>query len=329
MELRHKEIRIEAPSLSTLLWDGDELVDVMSEVRVHINGSITPRSRSAGYPFDRAVGVRQGDVFWSVAYANRATKALLLKDDKFQRELNRSFYFANAYDYPMAITILPNGRVVLIHCPNEYDTLEVEDAETGTTLATKVSPMMEFHSRLAVSPNARYLLDSGWFWHPRGGAWACDLQLLLENREQSGSEFDFALGAEIDSVAFLGDDEIMIASTENIVDEEIPQTGLGPRRLGLWSMATAQWLSQAELSEPCGMLMPWRNWVISFYGHPKAIEIATGKVVHRWDHLSTGKQIGSIDLGDPPPPPIALDPLNGRFAVSDKNGVSIVTLASI
>jgi hypothetical protein len=253
---------------------------------------------------------------------------VLLKDTEIQRELNRSFNFATSYDYPMAITILPNGRVVLIHCPSDYNTLEVEDAETGTTLATKASPMMEFHSRLAVSPNGSTLLDAGWFWHPLGGAWACNLQVLLENREQSGSEFDFSFGVEIDSAAFLGDNEIVIASNEDVLNEVIPQTGIGPRRLGLWSMATAQWLSQAELSEPCGMLMPWRNWVISFYGHPKAIEIATGKVVHRWDHLSTGKQIGSIDLGDPPPPPIALDPLNGRFAVSDKNGVSIVTLAS-
>jgi hypothetical protein len=41
---------------------------------------------------------------------------------------------------------------------------------------------------------------------------------------------------------------------------------------------------------------------------PQAIEIATGRVIHRWTHVCLGQQVGAIELGDPPPPLIALDP---------------------
>lgn len=249
-----------------------------------------------------------------------------MKNGVIQREINRSFYYAHAYDYPIAMTIEPSGHAVLVHCPNSFDTIEVEDAETGRTLATKKCAGMEFHSRLAVSRNGRYLLDAGWFWHPLGGAWVCDLTMLIEGSEESGSDIGFSFGAEIDSAAFLDDENIVITSTDEVINKEIPPTGLGPNRIGVWSIVNREWRSVAELSEPSGMLMPWREWLIGFREHPKAIEITTGNIVHRWDHLYTGKQIGSIDLGNPEPPPMALDPQNGRFAVSGPTGITVVTL---
>lgn len=72
--------------------------------------------------------------------------------------------------------------------------------------------------------------------------------------------------------------------------------------------------------------MPWREWVISFYECPKAIELATGKIVHRWEQIYSGRQIGSIDLGESAPPPMAFDPIHGRFAVQGSEGISVVTL---
>jgi len=72
--------------------------------------------------------------------------------------------------------------------------------------------------------------------------------------------------------------------------------------------------------------MPWRHWAISFYKHPKAIELATGKVVHAWDDLDSGRQVGSIDLGNPPPPAMAFNPRCGKFAVSNAKGITIISL---
>jgi hypothetical protein len=74
--------------------------------------------------------------------------------------------------------------------------------------------------------------------------------------------------------------------------------------------------------------MPWKEWVIAFRGHPKAIELATGKVVHIWDQLDSGQQIGSIDLGEPPPPIIAMNPQKGMFAVCDSKGINVISLSA-
>ena len=93
-------------------------------------------------------------------------------------------------------------------------------------------------------------------------------------------------------------------------------------------MARREWRSAAGLMEPAGTIMPWGEWVISFHECPKAIDIASGTIVYRWDHLYSGKQVGSIELGDPPPPRMALDPQNGRFAVGGRTGITIVTLAA-
>ncbi len=314
------------PEVATLVWDGDDLVDVTSGMRIHQDGSSSARTLVQAYPFDRAIGLRDGDTFWSVAYANRHTKGILLKNGRVHRELNRSFYFAHVYDYPIALARGPQGNILLIHCPEDFDTLEIEDAETGTKVARHKSPEMEFHSRLAVSSNSQYLIDAGWFWHPVGGAWLCEIdELLLKDRDPEGHSFSF--GAEIDSVAFLDESSVIVTSTEEVINEKIPPGGLGPRQLGLWSISTSSWCSRVDLSSPAGPVMPWRDWVVSFYEYPKLIETSTGRIVHCWDTIYSGKQLGSIDLGDPPPPAIAIDPQRGRFAVKVPDGVAVAWLS--
>jgi hypothetical protein len=72
--------------------------------------------------------------------------------------------------------------------------------------------------------------------------------------------------------------------------------------------------------------MPWKEWVVSFHEHPKLIELATGKIVLRWDKIYSGKQVGPIELGDPPTPPIATDASRGRFAVADSENVTLISL---
>jgi hypothetical protein len=44
-----------------------------------------------------------------------------------------------------------------------------------------------------------------------------------------GGPNGFSFGAEIDSAAFLGNDKIVVASTEEVINEDIPATGIGPR----------------------------------------------------------------------------------------------------
>src|SRR5713226_2727611 len=163
-------VEIPWPGVATLMWDGDEVVDVTSGQRGNFGGSLTPRLLNMTYRFDRAIGLRRRGVHWAVAYTNRGTKGVLLKNGSVHRELNRSFYCAEAYDYPVAVEVDGADRVVVVHCPNKFDLLEIEDAETGAILDSLKSKGMEFHSRLSLSADGKLLIDAGWFWHPWCGA---------------------------------------------------------------------------------------------------------------------------------------------------------------
>lgn len=327
MKLCQTTARIVCYGMSTLVWAEEDLVDVTSNQRIHPDGSVTPSQFGLAYEFDRAVCLRGSGSLWAVAYANRGTAAALMKNGKFHRQLNRDFNHAESFDYPVTLAPRADGRIVVIHCPRSYNTLEFEDAETGEILEVKKSEGMEFHSRLAVSPNGRFLLSAGWFWHPLGGVWLSALQESPDGIPGS-NELAFSYGSEFDSAAFLDDDHLVLTTTAEGVNAKIPKTGLGSLKLGVWKISEGEWISIADLAEPSGLIMPWKDWVISFYGHPKAIELATGAVVHRWDQVYSGRQVGAIDLGDPPPPLVALDPRGGRFAVSDPDGLTVVTLSS-
>ena len=326
LKISHDIRTIDCSDPSPLAWDETDLIEPATGRRIVLGEPLPRRAFFLGYPFDRGLCARGPDAFWTLAYDNRGTKAVLSKNWKLHRELNRGYYCAKAFDYPIQLTTIRNGRVVIVHCPNSYDTVEIEDAETGAILGKKKSDKMEFQSRLSVSPDCRFLLSSGWFWHPLGGAWLCPLDAIIGSDDNCVAEIGFSFGAEIDSAAFLGSDRVVVSSTSEVVNDELPESGLGPLQLGVWCIAESKWASVVPLQAVTGTVMPWKEWVISFHEHPKAIELATGKVVHVWDQLNSGKQIGSIELGDPPPPFMALNPEKGMFAVCSSNGINVVSL---
>ena len=133
-KLYQKVIHIPCKQLQTLAWDGDELVDVTSERRLRLDGTFEGSKFLLGYAFDRGLCVRGADACWTVAYDNRGTKALLLRNGKIHRQLNRDYYFAQDFDYPIALKRTAKGRVVILHCPRSYNELEFEDAESGEIL---------------------------------------------------------------------------------------------------------------------------------------------------------------------------------------------------
>lgn len=113
-------------------------------------------------------------------YQERGTEGVLLERERVVRELNRSDYQAPNYDYPLALGTLGDGREVVVHCPDEYNVLQIEDAASGERLtAGSREPQDVFHSRLSLSPDGRYLLAVGWFWHPFGTAMVYDTALGL------------------------------------------------------------------------------------------------------------------------------------------------------
>ncbi len=189
------------------------------------------------YRFDRAIGLRTADAFWAVVYTNRSTKAVLMKNGIEPRELNRSYYCAGSYDYPIAIAENHMGRPVVVHCPQQFNVLEVEDAESGENLGRIKSRHMEFHSRLAMSADGRFLLDAGWFWHPWCGACVFDTNLVSADRSMIVETTPFSSSNyEIDSAAFLGSSRLVVSSASEDSGEELEADSLRTKRLefGRW-----------------------------------------------------------------------------------------------
>ena len=78
-------------------------------------------------------------------YTRTQTKGVLLRNgEEIVRQINRDYYHANIYEYPVSFARLRDGREVLIHCPEEVNVLVVEDVETGEDLAARdaVRPLL-------------------------------------------------------------------------------------------------------------------------------------------------------------------------------------------
>ncbi len=66
---------------------------------------------------------------------------------------------------------------------------------------------------------------------------------------------------------------------------------------------------------------------LGFYEYPKLFDLQTGAVVQSWPDIRTGKQMSSIIWHMDPVPPIALDSINGRFAVANESEITVIQLA--
>ncbi|WP_257458858.1 hypothetical protein [Archangium lipolyticum] len=305
----------------SLCWSGDALIDwVSGGLRHGLDGSSFDPCVRYGYRFDGAVMSQDGQ--YAVIYERLGTKGLLLRQGKFVRELNRSYYHAEAYEYPVALCTLPSGRTLLAHCPDEYCRLELEDAETGERLTRREGDSPDvFHSRLQFSRDGRYLLSAGWVWHPVDVLYVFDVARALERPASLDEmrELELGLGdvfVEFYSAAF-GERDTLVFHCSG--DEEVDSAPLMS-----YSLTEKRVLSKAPLERPAGTMMVMDGYVVSFFEHPQLIELATGRFVERWPELGTGTQSSSICRGVGCLPPLAMDPVGRRFAVGTKKGIEVV-----
>ena len=110
-----REIVLPAQRVRSLTWVNDTLIDFAAGgVRYELDGSRSEAPVYWAYPFDSAVAAAN----FAVLYTRLGTKAVLLKDGKILRELNRSFYHAHVYEYAVCLTE-HDGRMLLVHCPED------------------------------------------------------------------------------------------------------------------------------------------------------------------------------------------------------------------
>lgn len=313
----------------SLVWDGDELVDVVGGGRrwgpdgVERSGPVVRR-----FPFDRSVVSPSGR--YSVVYAERGTKALLLDGDRLVRELNRSYYQADVFDYPVALGVLRDGREILVHCPEEYNVLEIEDAESGERLTeSERDPKDVFHSRLEVSPDGRHLLSAGWFWHPYGIVEVFDLAgALTDPAVLDGSGVlpsDSGIDDEVVSACWLDGDRMAVATGEPAHDDE-GFLVLGPGQLGVWSLSANRWIHRSRVDFCIGTLIARGDTVVSLYGHPRLIDVTTGALLAEWPMVEVPRRDGSYGVTHIPTPVAALHPDGTRLAVAQPGSIAIIAL---
>jgi len=333
----HETKRIELPARGAraLAWVAGQLFDVAAGwTRYPLDGSASTRQYSGYGPgFDATAVAPNGDVVAVVR--SIGTKGLLLDaDTHFIREIDRSYYHAEAYRYPIALFTLPSGRTGIVHCPKEYNRLEIEDARTGELLTGGVARNAQdcFHSRLAVSPSGRYLLSAGWLWHPWGCLAVYDLQRALSDGRVldpvRSDVFDMIglVGAEISGACFSADDVVMSTSPEP--NEPEGPDDLAPNMLASWSTGERRYLWRRTLGETAGDLLALGDGVLSLYRHPRLYDAATGELVAEWPDLDTGRAASSIvwtrafsGLAR-----VAVDEPNRRFAVTDGERIVVINM---
>jgi hypothetical protein len=327
-------VELAAPGARSLVWQDGTLVDVAAGWTSYPLDGSRPTSRYGGYGpgFDTAVVAPAADVIALVA--GTGTKALLLEPGgRVIRELNRSYYHAEAYRYPLALFTLPDGRTGLVHCPEEYNRLEIEAARTGErlTAAQDRDPEDFFHSRLAVSLDGQSLLSAGWVWHPMDLTDIYDLsQALKQPRVLDAVPRDDpwtqATRVEISGACFTGHD-VVVSTSADEPDADEPDR-LGGRMIARWSVRGQQFTWIRQLDQTAGDLLPVGNSILALYQHPRLYDAETGELQAEWADLDTGQAQSSIvwDKAFSGPARIAIDEPGQRFAVTDDEKITVIQL---
>lgn len=335
------ETLIAAKNVRSLVWSGDSLIDhAAGGTRYELDGSVSRARVHWAYPFDSAIATP--DSRFVVIYQRLGTKALLLKDGAIVRELNRSFYCAHVYEYP--VCLVPKGdRTLLIHCPDDYNCLQIEDAETGECLTRRQSKASDFfHSRLRANPSGTRLLSAGWVWHPLDAVVFFDIDLALREPQHldsidwhTATSRNTAL-VEESSACWQDDNFAILAGGKDAEDDEeavearASEPRLRTNGVIVYDTSNKTVHSACVLEQPAGTVMPiGSTHIIAFYHHPRLVRLSDGHVEKEWPEIASGDQLSSILPPGSVPVPMALDVPNRRFAVAASDGVRVVNVPRI
>ncbi len=105
-----------ATDVRSLVWQSGKLMDwVQGNVEYALDG--TKRGRTISYPFRFDAAVVSPSGAYVALYERLGTKAVILGPDGLFREVNRSYYHAHVYEYPILFFRLADGREALAHRP--------------------------------------------------------------------------------------------------------------------------------------------------------------------------------------------------------------------
>ena len=315
----------DAGSVSSLAWEDDTLVDwVRGGTRWTLQGERTDSSLLLAFSFDMAQSLPGGG--YSVLYKRLGTKGVVFKDSRVLREIDRSYYFAGDYEYPVALFRLPSGRPAIVHCPEAYNRLRIDDLETGEVLASASEAAVDiFHSRLAVSPDGRWLASAGWLWHPVDDVVLYDLHAALaDGKRLDGVSHE--LGVLTDRGNAAGFDArsrlLVTADMTGFGDEEagVPD---GPQLLRLAAEAgTVQ--ERLPIDADSAFMAVGDHHLLLLAGHPRLLSIASGRQVASWPEIETVVPSSALQPDNVVFTPIACDAVRARVAFAHAGRVTVL-----
>lgn len=313
--------KLDVPDAKLLCWQGDTLFDLARGKRIFLDGRTERYGYAWGFRFDAVVSSPSGN--FQILYERHDTKGIIVKNGRKHREINRSCAHADIYDYPVAMFRMPNGREALVHCPEDYDRLHIEDLETGERLTARDSKSEDFfHSRLQVSPDGRWLLSAGWVWGYLDTVCLFDIHEVLRNPSHLDSSGIAPKMSCTEIMAAVFNSSELVAAAGG--DEELADPALA-NTVFVTDVPSSRILSVAPVAESLGtILLVDDSHILSLFKHPKLVNIQTGKIMRRWEEIDSGDQTSSIHRGTLPP--MAYDPVHRRLAVSDHTSVLVIEI---
>lgn len=322
-----KKTIIETNYTQTICWFNNTIIDIACAGKIYYeNGNVEEMHKyHFGSNFDCSIISENG--IYAFIYNKKGTKGLLLKNGEILREINRSYYHANDYEYPAAFFTHDNGETYLIHCPNKYCRIDFENVETGEIITNipERNPSDFFHSRFEISPNNKYLLSKGWVWHPVSLITVFEIEKCFENPLLlDKSENEPKVGSEINTASFISGNEILIGcSEEEPYDEDLAEI-LPENSVAIWNIETNEISKPTKLNFEFGNLFAIdKKYAWDLYKFPKLINIESGEIEFKNEDLFSGSQKSSIISNLDNEPRVAFDRKTKKIAITTKGKIEI------
>ncbi|BAU52252.1 hypothetical protein [Mucilaginibacter gotjawali] len=322
---------ITAGFLSTICWLDTAVVDWASAGQLYsLDGKEKQLGKyHYGYNFDSSIVSSDGQ--YAFIYKKLETKGLLLKNGELLREINRSYYYADVYEYPAAFVTV-NYKTYLVHCPLEYSRLDFEDVETGE-LITDIpgrKPSYVFHSRLEINAPNTFLMSKGWCWHPTDVVQVFNIDACINNPLLlDKSILSPNIDVEVCTASFINDSKIMIGTSDEAYDDE--NLNLPLKHVGIWDIGLNEVTNFVKIKGEFGNLYPINDkfsW--DTFKFPKIINLDNGEIVDKDESIYSGEQNSSMIGHDSLKyPQIVFNKQTKQLAIKGDGKIEILTPSNV
>ena len=188
------------------------------------------------------------------------------------------------------------------------------------------NPSDYFHSRLEISPNGKYLMSKGWFWHPWNDIRLFDIRKCFDSPEElDKSEIYPNVGTEICTASFIDENKVLIGSSdEEEMNDELLEN-LPQKHIAIWDIELNQISKPIKIQSEFGNLFAINEkFAWDLFKFPKIIDLETGEIVDKDESLASGLQKSSIIHHIDKLPKVAFNRQTKQIAITKDENIEIL-----